>query len=136
MLTKYILTIGSRSYDVPDECLANWDDISFSLRRTDYSGVMRSYSTEFVFVGVIRERLLSEYYTNGFKSSASIAVHALTNTHGWEQLFEAPLDFSTIQDEDRKLTMNAIDNSLACQEQEGPEVPVPRDRVQGDAHHV
>lgn len=113
MLTKYILTIGSRSYDVPDECLANWDDISFSLRRTDYSGVMRSYSTEFVFVGAIRERLLSEYYTNGFKSSASIAVHALTNTHGWEQLYEAPLDFSTIQDEDRKLTMNAIDNSIA-----------------------
>jgi hypothetical protein len=114
MLTKYILTIGSRSYDVPDECLANWDDISFSLRRTDYSGVMRSYSTEFVFVGVIRERLLSEYLVNGFKSSASIAAYTLTNTHEWEKQHEAELDFSTVEDEGGKLTMNAIDNSLAA----------------------
>lgn len=114
MLTKYILTIGSRSYDVPDECLANWDDISFSLRRTDYSGVMRSYSTEFVFVGVIRERLLSEYLVNGFKSSASIAAYTLTNTHEWEKQHEAELDFSTVEDEGGKLTMNAIDNTLAA----------------------
>lgn len=114
MLTKYILTIGGTAYEVPDECLANWDDISFSLKRTDYSGVMRSYSTEFVFVGAARDRLLSAYLDRGFKASANIAVYTLTNTHEWELSHEGELDFSTIQDEDGKLTMNALDNSLAA----------------------
>ena len=114
MLTKYTITIGATEYDVPDECLANWDDISFSLKRTDYSGVMRSYSTQFVFVGAIRDLLWAEYLANGFLASASIAVHTITNTHEWEQQFEAPLDFSSIEIEDGKLTINAIDNTMAA----------------------
>ena len=113
MLTKYILTIGETSTDVPEECLMNWGDISFSLKRTDYSGVMRSYSTEFVFVGAVRDLLLAEFLANGFKASASIAVYTLTNTHEWEQRHEADLDFSSIEDEDGKLTVSAIDNTLA-----------------------
>ena len=114
MLTKYKLTIGTAVHEVPDECLANWDEISFSLKRTDYSGVMRSYSTQFVFVGAIRDLLWAEYLANGFLASASIAVHTITNTHEWEQQFEAPLDFSSIEIEDGKLTINAIDNTLAA----------------------
>lgn len=113
MLTKYTITIGATEYDVPEDCLANWDDISFSLKRTDYSGVMRSYSTQFVFVGDIREMLWSEYLANGFQASASVAVHTITDTHEWEKKFEAPLDFSSLEDEQGKLTINAIDNTLA-----------------------
>lgn len=114
MLTKYTITIGSTEYDVPDECMANWDEISFSLKRTDYSGVMRSYSTQFVFVGAIRDLLWAEYLANGFNASASVAVHTITNTHEWEKRFEAPLDFSSLENEDGKLTVNAIDNTLAA----------------------
>lgn len=114
MLTKYTITIGSAVSDVPEECLANWDEISFSLKRTDYSGVMRSYSTQFVFVGAIRDLLWAEYLANGFQASASIAVHTITNTHEWEKQFEAPLDFSSLENEQGKLTINAIDNSLAA----------------------
>lgn len=113
MLTKYILTVGGVAHDVPDECLANWDEISFSLKRTDYSGVMRSYSTQFVFVGSIRDLLWEEYLSKGFKASADIAVYTLTDTHEWEKGFEAPLDFTSLEDVDRKLTINAIDNTLA-----------------------
>ena len=113
MLTKYTITIGATEYDVPEDCLANWDDISFSLKRTDYSGVMRSYSTQFVFVGYIREMLWSEYLANGFQASASVAVHTITDTHEWEKKFEAPLDFSSLEDEEEKLIINAIDNTLA-----------------------
>ena len=114
MLTKYTITIGATEYDVPDECLANWDEISFSLKRTDYSGVMRSYSTQFVFVGTIRDLLWEHYLANGFNASAVIAVHTITNTHEWEKRFEAPLDFSSLENEKGKLTINAIDNSLAA----------------------
>jgi hypothetical protein len=114
MLTKYTITIGTTEYDVPDECLANWDEISFSLKRTDYSGVMRSYSTQFVFVGTIRDLLWEHYLANGFNATASVAVHTITNTHEWEKQFEAPLDFSSLEDEEGKLTINAIDNTLAA----------------------
>ncbi len=114
MLTKYTITIGATEYDVPDECLANWDEISFSLRRTDYSGVVRSYSTEFVFVGTIRDLLWNEYVAYGFKASASIAVNTLTDTHEWEERFSAPLDFSSMEMEHGKMTINAIDNTLAA----------------------
>lgn len=114
MLTKYILTIGGVAHQVPEECLANWDEISFSLKRTDYSGVMRSYSTQFVFVGIIRDLLWEHYLANGFNATASVAVHTITNTHEWEKQFEAPLDFSSLENEQGKLTINAIDNTLAA----------------------
>lgn len=97
MLTKNILTIGSTEHEIPDECLKNWDEIAFSLKRTDYSGVMRSYSTEFVFVGEVYDLLLAEYLDKGLLAEASVAVYTITDTHEWERQFSAPLDFSTIE---------------------------------------
>lgn len=113
MLTKYILTIGSTEHEIPDECLKNWDDISFSLKRTDYSGVMRSFSTEFEFVGDIKDLLWELYLAEGFHASASVAVYTITNNHEWAKQFEAALDFSTVSVEDGSLSINSIDNALA-----------------------
>lgn len=114
MLTKYTLTIGTTTYDIPDECLKNWDEIAFSLKRTDYSGVIRSFSTEFVFVGEIKDLLWDLYLENGFKSSASVAVYTITDRHTWVEQFSAPLDFSTIEIEDGALSINALDSNLAA----------------------
>jgi len=114
MLTKYTLTIGNTTVDIPDECLKNWDDISFELSRTDFSGVMRSYSTEFDFVGEIAETLWDLYLTDGFKAEASVAVHTINNHHEWEQQYEEALDFSTISYENGVLSINALDNTLAA----------------------
>lgn len=114
MLTKYILTIRAAVHEVPDECLKNWNEISFLLKRTSYSGVMRSFSSSFVFVGRLRELLLAEYMDNGFNASAEISVHTLTDTHEWALRFATPLDFSSLSDEDGKLTINAIDNTLSA----------------------
>lgn len=113
MLTKYKLTIGSTEYEIPDECLKNWDEIAFSLKRTDYSGVMRSFSTEFVFVGEIKDLLWQAYLADGFKASASVAVYTITDRHEWVEKFSSPLDFSTIEISDEALTINALDNALA-----------------------
>lgn len=114
MLTKYILTIGGIAHEVPDECLANWDDISFSLKRTDYSGVMRQFSTEFVFVGESLELLRDAYLSEGVLVDAQVAVYTINNDHTWSKRFEAPLDFSSVEIENGKLTINAIDNTLAA----------------------
>lgn len=114
MLTKYVLTIGETEHVIPDECLKNWDEIAFSLKRTDYSGVMRSFSTEFVFVGEIKELLWDLYLTDGFKAEASVTVYTITNNHEWQAQFSAPLDFSSLEVEDGALSVNAIDNTLAA----------------------
>lgn len=114
MLTKYTLTIGATTYDIPDECLKNWDDIAFSLKRTDYSGVMRSFSTEFVFVGDIKDMLWELYLADGFLASASVSVYTITDTHEWELQYSAALDFSTLEVGEGTLTVNALDNSLAA----------------------
>jgi len=114
MLTKYTITIGATEHEVPDECLKNWDEIAFTLKRTDYSGVMRSFSTEFVFVGEIRDLLLAEYRDNGFGASAAVTVYTITDTHEWEAQFSAALDFSTIEDENGSLSVNALDDTLAA----------------------
>lgn len=113
MLTKYILTIGGVAHEVPDECLMNWDDISFSLKRTDYSGVMRSFSTEFVFVGHAYDLLRDAYLANGVLTEASVAVYTLNNDHTWSEQFSSPLDFSSIEMEHGKFSVSAIDNALA-----------------------
>ena len=114
MLTKYTLTIGSTEYDIPDECLKNWDEISFSLKRTDYSGVMRSFSTEFEFVGDIADTLWELYLEDGFQAEAKVAVYTITNVHTWAKQFEEALDFSTLEVEDGVLSINALDNTLAA----------------------
>lgn len=114
MLTKYILTIEGAEHPVPEDCLKNWDEISFSLKRTDYSGVMRSFSTQFEFCGAIADLLRDEYLDKGFDSSASVAVYTITNTHTWEKQFEESLDFSSLEDEDGIVTINALDNTIAA----------------------
>lgn len=114
MLTKYILTIGTTANEVPEKCLKNWDEISFSFARTDYSGVMRSYSTEFVFVGEARDLLWAEYLANGFNASATITVQIINNNHVYENEFSAELDFSSMEDENGQLSINALDSSLAA----------------------
>lgn len=114
MLTKYVLTLGSTDYDVPDEDLKNWDDIAFTLKRSDYSGVMRSFSTEFVFAGDTKDRLWAAYRSNGFHTTAKIAVYTITDRHGYVKQYEAALDFSTLEFDEGTLTLNALDNSLAA----------------------
>ena len=114
MLTKYTLTIGSTEYDIPDECLKNWDEISFSLKRTDYSGVMRSFSTEFQFVGAIKTLLWNLYLDDGFHAEAKVAVYTITNRHEWVKQFDEALDFSTLEVEEGVLSINALDNTLAA----------------------
>ena len=93
MLTKYILTIGTTQREVPEECLENWDEISFSFARADYSGVIRSYSTSFVFVGLIRDLLWAEYLSNDFRSKATITARIINDNHVYQDVFSADLDF-------------------------------------------
>ena len=80
MLMKIILTVEGTEHEVPDHCITNWEDISFVCKRTDYSGVMRSFSSEFVFAGEAADLLFDQssrdmiMQMNLFQDGTSYAV--------------------------------------------------------------
>ena len=114
MLTKFYLHYDDIQYELKDDDLYNWDQIMCSYKRGNYDGVVRSFTSQFVFVNEAREILLSLYLRDRFNAKASISVHTITDRWEWEQKFICPLDFSTTQWEKYTFRINAVDNSLAA----------------------
>lgn len=113
MKTKYHIITGGESREVPATDIMNWDEIEFTLERKDFSGVMRSFSSEFKFVGATFVFLRNLYLTDGFLASAEVAVSTKNNDWTYTEQFRCPLDFSTVEIENGTLTINAIDNTIA-----------------------
>lgn len=114
MQTKFILHIGADDYELREDDLKNWGDVKCSYKREDYGGVVRSFTSQFQFVNHAKELLQELYLSERFNAKASISVHTLTNSWGYEKRFECELDFSTISWEGGVLGINAIDNSLSA----------------------
>ncbi len=114
MLTKYILHIGSTNYELQADDLANWDEIRCSYKRANYDGVVRSFTSQFVFVNRAKELLMALYLKDRYNAKASISVHTIDDRWNYEKKFECPLDFSTISWDAYTLKLNCVDNSLAA----------------------
>lgn len=114
MRTKYILHINDKDYELRDDDLKNWEDIKCSYKRSDYGGVVRSFSSQFEFVNKAYDLLLAAYLTDGVNSSAAITVFTQNNQWGYDERFSCPFDFSTISWQNGVLSINGIDNSLAA----------------------
>lgn len=114
MLTKFILTIDDNEYELKDDDLKNWDEIQCSYKRSDYDGVVRSFSSQFEFVNKAKDILMELYLKDRYLAKATIVVCTMNDRLKFEPRFEAPLDFSTIQWDRDTLTLNSIDNSLAA----------------------
>jgi hypothetical protein len=113
MKTKFHIISGGVTYDVAPTDIRNWDEIEFTLERKDYSGVMRSFSSEFQFVGAAYRLLRDLYLADGFLASAEVSASTKNNDWTYTEQFRCPLDFSTLEIEHEVLTINAIDNTLA-----------------------
>ena len=74
---------------------------------------MRSFSSEFKFVGATFVFLRNLYLADGFLASAEVAVSTKNNDWTYTEQFRCPLDFSTVEIENGTLTINAIDNTIA-----------------------
>ena len=114
MKTKFHIISGGVTRDVASTDIMNWDEIEFTLERKDYSGVMRSFSSEFKFVGAALTLLRDLYLADGLLASAEVAVSTKNNDWTYTEQFRCPLDFSSLEIENETLTINAIDNSLAA----------------------
>ena len=77
MISRLKIYIGDKANLVPSECVKNWDEVACTLERKDYSGVTRSFTSQFEFVGSVKELLLSLYEADGFNAKAEIAVETI-----------------------------------------------------------
>ena len=113
MLTKYYIEIDGVKAEVPKGCLKNWDEIKCVYKRSDFSGVTRSFTTQFEFVGELYDRLVALYLRDGVNARAAISLYTITNEWTWEEQFTCDLDFSSIEWDNYIVKMNCIDDSLA-----------------------
>jgi hypothetical protein len=114
MRTKYIIHTDTEDYECKEGDLKNWGDIQCSLQRSDYDGVVRSFTSKFEFCNDAYELLFNLYLKDRFMASATIAVYTMNNRWGYDKQFECPLDFSTITWDGTILSINSVDNSLAA----------------------
>lgn len=112
MIYKCELLIGGYVYPVTD-CIKNWEDMTVSFKRDNYDGVVRTFTDKFEFVKGARSLLLKELEDNYLKASANIVVSTRNNSWTWVERFRCALNFSTITDDGKVLSINAIDNSVA-----------------------
>lgn len=114
MLTKFYIEIDGVESEIPQVCVKNWDDIKCSYKRSDYSGVTRSFTSQFEFVGGAYDTLLSLYLRDGFNAQAKFSLYTITDTWQWSRQFSCMLDFSTVIWDNNTLKINCIDNNLAA----------------------
>lgn len=113
MLTKYYLEIDGNKIEVPSECLKNWDQICCAYKRTEYSGVTRSFTSQFEFVDEMYDILMRLYLRDGFNAVAILYLYAITDRWEWEEQYSAPIDFSTIIWNNHTAKVSCVDDSLA-----------------------
>lgn len=116
MLTRYSITFDGVERDLGNgrDSIKNWADIACTFRRSDYSGVMRSFSSEFEFVGDIAEELKELYLRDGIEAKAVVKVSTSNDNWHYTTAFTSSLDFSTIKWGRNVVTMSCVDNSLAA----------------------
>lgn len=114
MRTKYILHIGDENREITSESIQNWDEIKCAYSRKDFNGIVRSFSSQFEFVGEAYDMLFELYLSKGIKAEAILSVLTITDRWEWVEQFRAPLDFSTISWDGMVLSIAAVDNGLAA----------------------
>lgn len=106
------LLIDGLRYRTTDD-LENWDEIKASFKRNDYDGVVRAFSNKFSFVSGARLLLLKQYEENYLNAAASVIISTRNNSWLYNERFNCALNYSTLQDDGRVLSINAIDDSVA-----------------------
>lgn len=114
MKTRLTITIDGTEHEVGSDSLYNWDEVLCTYKRTDFSGVVRSFSSNFEFVNDAYELLLTAYLQNGVRASAIVTLYTLNNDWTWKKEFESALNFSTATWDGYIFSVNCIDDGLAA----------------------
>ena len=121
MLCKYYLKLGSTTIGSDtDDCLdvsnyiKNLEAIKVSYTRSDLGGVVRKCGSEIEFTGKAYDRILDYFAENYLQSCGCFAVFVADNNWKYSNLWECPLDFSTLQYDGNVATMGCVDNGAAA----------------------
>lgn len=107
------ILINGISYEGTDD-LKNWDDFELAYKRSNYDGVIRSFSTKFEFVNRSYELLKEEFAKNYLSSKAGIAFYKRNNSWNWDKIFHCTLDFGTYLEDGMVVSINAVDDNLSA----------------------
>ena len=92
------ILINGISYEATDD-LKNWDDFGISQKRSNYDGVIRSFSTQFEFVNRSYELLKEEFEQHYLSAKAAIVFYLRNNSWNWDKIFHCTLDFGTYSED-------------------------------------
>ena len=115
MLTKFILTVDGQEYELQPQDVVNWEDIECSYKRSDYSGVIRSFMSQFQFAENAYTLILDSYRQKGMSSCVSVAVLVIDNSWEYHEAFRCDMDMTTLSFTSTIATLTAVDNSVAAQ---------------------
>lgn len=93
--------------------LKNWDEVTISLTRSDYTGVVRSISSQFEFVGETKDKIFDYYNEFYLHTQIKVNIYQINENWLYDLVFQGDLDFSTLQMDERVLSINAKDNTLS-----------------------
>lgn len=75
MLTKYVLHIQNRSYELGPEDLKNWDEIRLCfIRASGFGGVVRSSTSQFEFVNNAYDLVLDAFMKERYNTVARLRL--------------------------------------------------------------
>ena len=107
------ILINGISYEATDD-LKNWDDFELAYKRSNYDGVIRSFSTKFEFVNRSYELLKEEFEQHYLSAKAAIVFYLRNNSWNWDKIFHCTLDFGTYSEDGMVVSINAVDDNLAA----------------------
>lgn len=116
MLTKFILYYDnfSQQYELQPDDLKNWDEIKCCYKRSEYSGIVRSFTSKFEFCNEAYRIIMDLFDRKGFASRARLDMMVMNDRWEYDCEFTAELDFSTLTYTHTILSINAIDNGTAA----------------------
>ena len=113
MLCKYVLTIDGIAHELPKSCIRNWDEIKRAVKRSDFGGIIRTFTSKFEFVGDAYDLLLNEWVEKYLLADARIAIYEINNRHTYDIFVDSKLDFGTFDNSGYAISMNTVDNSVS-----------------------
>ena len=112
MICRYRLYANGQTITFGDECLKNWDEISYAMKRSDYGGILHSFSSAFQFTGKACNLILGGYLSSYLDAKATISVFTINEDQSFNLLYKARLDYGSMKIQDGVLSINSFDDSI------------------------
>lgn len=113
MICRYRLNANGKVLTFGNECLKNWKEISYAVKRSDYGGTVRSFSGSFQFTDEAYHFVMDAYLSEYVSARTTISVYTVNEDQSFSLLYKARLDYGTMSVADKTVTINSFDDTIA-----------------------